>query len=265
MKSYKSSSEYRHLLGEIVARPEDDLPKKVLADWLEENGGADEAEFIRFGDPSSCGFMLSKGGFVGPSIKAWRSRARQMLTGLIPKSWQVEVISLLFSWTGTGKAVYRVKRLSDMQSQDIEQTIPSWNHAAHSMWAHPATVHVGFRCGFIVGVASTAKRLVKVLPRLLSSHPVHRVGVAGDYYEPVHFVTRTPDGLPHMDNPHYAIGLQYNRVPKEVWPHLGGEPSTFIGDPAMTYPSMAELLADYERAILAAARSPAPGEIEDAE
>ncbi len=29
------------------ASPDDDLPRRILADWLEENGQADRAEFIR--------------------------------------------------------------------------------------------------------------------------------------------------------------------------------------------------------------------------
>src|SRR5580698_5779233 len=31
----------------IIARPEDDTPRLVYADWLEENGREEEAEFIR--------------------------------------------------------------------------------------------------------------------------------------------------------------------------------------------------------------------------
>lgn len=35
------------LMAAILAAPEDDLPRLVFADWLEENGEADRAEFIR--------------------------------------------------------------------------------------------------------------------------------------------------------------------------------------------------------------------------
>src|SRR5262245_51138826 len=34
-------------LDAIVAAPEDDAPRLVYADWLEENGDSDRAEFIR--------------------------------------------------------------------------------------------------------------------------------------------------------------------------------------------------------------------------
>lgn len=39
--------EYRGLLAAVKAAPADDLPRKVLADWLEENGEQERAEFIR--------------------------------------------------------------------------------------------------------------------------------------------------------------------------------------------------------------------------
>lgn len=35
------------LLAGVLARPDDDLPRLVLADWLDENGKSDRAEFIR--------------------------------------------------------------------------------------------------------------------------------------------------------------------------------------------------------------------------
>src|SRR4051794_3132813 len=35
------------LLADICARPEDDAPRLVYADWLEENGNPERAEFIR--------------------------------------------------------------------------------------------------------------------------------------------------------------------------------------------------------------------------
>src|SRR5688500_455808 len=37
------------LLGAVAAAPEDDLPRLVYADWLEEHGRPQRAEFIRAG------------------------------------------------------------------------------------------------------------------------------------------------------------------------------------------------------------------------
>jgi uncharacterized protein (TIGR02996 family) len=35
------------LLAAVVARPDDDTPRLVLADWLDDHGEADRAEFVR--------------------------------------------------------------------------------------------------------------------------------------------------------------------------------------------------------------------------
>jgi uncharacterized protein (TIGR02996 family) len=37
--------QYRALLASVLAAPDDDLPRLVLADWLEENGQPERAEF----------------------------------------------------------------------------------------------------------------------------------------------------------------------------------------------------------------------------
>jgi uncharacterized protein (TIGR02996 family) len=39
--------EWEHLLQAVVANPDDDLPRLVAADWLEEHGEPERAEFIR--------------------------------------------------------------------------------------------------------------------------------------------------------------------------------------------------------------------------
>jgi uncharacterized protein (TIGR02996 family) len=41
------SGERKQLLAAIRANPDDDAPRLVFADWLEENGEPDFAEFIR--------------------------------------------------------------------------------------------------------------------------------------------------------------------------------------------------------------------------
>ena len=43
-----SLPDYQHLLAAVRAAPDDDLPRLVLADWLEENGEGERAEFIRW-------------------------------------------------------------------------------------------------------------------------------------------------------------------------------------------------------------------------
>ncbi len=47
MTSYTSHPDYRHLLAAVIAQPADDVRRLVLADWLDEHGQPERAEFIR--------------------------------------------------------------------------------------------------------------------------------------------------------------------------------------------------------------------------
>jgi len=47
MSDIQDHPEYRGLLAAVKAAPDDDLPRLVLADWLEEHDSPDWAEFIR--------------------------------------------------------------------------------------------------------------------------------------------------------------------------------------------------------------------------
>ncbi len=68
------------LLANILANPNDDLPRLVLADWLEENGQAERAEFIRvsvWGDGAP-----KRAGTEDVSYRQWqqwRTRERELL------------------------------------------------------------------------------------------------------------------------------------------------------------------------------------------
>lgn len=47
MSEYWQLPEYQHLLAEVRAAPDDDLPRLVLAEWLCDRGEFERAEFIR--------------------------------------------------------------------------------------------------------------------------------------------------------------------------------------------------------------------------
>lgn len=47
MNNLNNSSEFQSFLQSIIATPEDDTPRLIFADWLEEHGDSDRAEFIR--------------------------------------------------------------------------------------------------------------------------------------------------------------------------------------------------------------------------
>src|SRR3954451_24109254 len=60
------------LLGEILDRPDDDLPRLVYADWLDEHGDTDRADFIR------TQVQLARMDPDDPRRAAWEGRARQL-------------------------------------------------------------------------------------------------------------------------------------------------------------------------------------------
>lgn len=77
------------LLSAILANPDDDLPRLVFADWLEENGTTDadaaRVEFIRLGCKSKAKSRMSPA--EGKWLDAnWRRLLGQTLAGLHPNS-----------------------------------------------------------------------------------------------------------------------------------------------------------------------------------
>jgi len=48
MTALHDHSEYQAFLAAIRATPDDDLPRLAFADWLEEHGQAERAEWIRY-------------------------------------------------------------------------------------------------------------------------------------------------------------------------------------------------------------------------
>jgi len=47
VSDYTGHAEYRALIAAVCAAPDDDLPRLVLADWLDEHGESERSEFIR--------------------------------------------------------------------------------------------------------------------------------------------------------------------------------------------------------------------------
>jgi uncharacterized protein (TIGR02996 family) len=60
-------------LADIVAHPDDDAPRLIYADWLDDHGKADRAEFIRL----QCRIVRAPADH--PDLEAWRQREAQLL------------------------------------------------------------------------------------------------------------------------------------------------------------------------------------------
>jgi uncharacterized protein (TIGR02996 family) len=65
-------SDRQALLRSVVAAPDDDAPRLVFADWLDENGAPERAEFIRV----QC--RLAQSGVADPAYEALRDREAEL-------------------------------------------------------------------------------------------------------------------------------------------------------------------------------------------
>ncbi len=80
MENAYADPDWELLLKAVVARPEDDLPRLVAADWLEERGETERAEFIRL--------QIERGRNDRPEL-AWRESALQN-NPLLGPLWALE-------------------------------------------------------------------------------------------------------------------------------------------------------------------------------
>ena len=72
-KHERSVTERDAFLAEIIAHPEDDTPRLIFADWLEEHGEEERAEFIRV----QCAMARISGcEFKEPGVKECYRTAR---------------------------------------------------------------------------------------------------------------------------------------------------------------------------------------------
>lgn len=68
----RPSADERELLAAVIARPDDDLPRLVYADYIEERGDPDRAEFIRL----QCG--LADGSLTGKAADRATARVAEL-------------------------------------------------------------------------------------------------------------------------------------------------------------------------------------------
>jgi uncharacterized protein (TIGR02996 family) len=76
------------LLAAVRTAPDDDLPRLVYADWLDENGDADRAEYIR------CQIAAVRWGASSPEAAAAHERAKRLLDAN-GERWRVPLAGLL--------------------------------------------------------------------------------------------------------------------------------------------------------------------------
>jgi uncharacterized protein (TIGR02996 family) len=68
------------LLGTILDQPDDDVPRLVYADWLDEHGDADRARFIRL----QCAADELP---YGPELRTWSGRSTTCCAATASAGW----------------------------------------------------------------------------------------------------------------------------------------------------------------------------------
>lgn len=125
------------LLDDIIANPADDVPRLIYADWLEEHGQEERAEFIRV----------------------------QIELTQCPDPFDNRELSIL----------YRAPAFLDFPG--TKQDDFGWNGTGSTEIEYDSGVKTVFRRGFLTEVHAPFAVLAKHLPRLVWEHPIERVRV----------------------------------------------------------------------------------------
>lgn len=211
-------------IAAIIASPEDDLPRLVYADWLDENGHHERAGQIRVSRiPINQAFGRTA------RARSWRRMAVSQLSQVLPKSVEVLVDSR-------------------------QQPADDWMADAVT-WVTGDRVIVNVRHGFVSGLTCPMRRLIKILPKLVHVCPVSQVYPSSEFFEFEHYAVHVP--LDRMDSKRRVIGLQSNRIPAGAWDRL--KPAAvanrdWFGD-YRVYPDLPTLRRDLSSALLSWAKS----------
>src|SRR3954462_12824674 len=93
----------RAFLDDIIASPEDDAPRLIFADWLEDHGDPDRAEFIRLQveleklPPHSVRARQARAREAGRARRcgdSWRGRLREITSQAAFRRGFVEIVQL---------------------------------------------------------------------------------------------------------------------------------------------------------------------------
>ncbi len=134
-------TEHEPFLRTIIERPDDDGPRLVYADWLEEQGECDRAEFIRV----QCELATSRNGGM-PAIHFSNLRLREReLQGKHWEKWVPEILAL-----GRFDAKFR--------RGFVEEITCSWE----AWGGDPSNQHQCEKCGAVTGRGPNYERQCQV-------------------------------------------------------------------------------------------------------
>lgn len=198
-------------LREIVANPEDVTPRLVFADWLEERGQSERAEFIRTPYPP-------EGSYDAPRRQTkegrrWNQYAAEQLVGIVPRSWRVYVIETPGS------------------PADKWQREASWAERTgnYSVERRPM-VFVCLHHGFVCGVTTREHEFEKMYATIFRNHPIrwagllYMVGRLEDFAGEDVWVKRYPGRWPDYSLPDELFNIlqggQEEPIPRDPYQRL---------------------------------------------
>ncbi len=210
------------LLAGVLADPDDDLPRLAMADWLEENGEADRAEFVRV----QVAFAALVGG-QGPPAEGM----------MFPDDWPEEAKRLCL------RSLWLYSMLPDMEVRLLH---------GPALWCYRPSLG-NFRRGFLESVELPLQAWLDHGPALVRAHPVREArltdrdpGESED--EPASGWYRKPSGPPRPD--------EEDELPPFLWDLLDGAVEGESPDRWRWYASRQDGMKALSRACVAWANLP---------
>jgi uncharacterized protein (TIGR02996 family) len=189
------------LLADIVENPADDTPRLVYADWLDENGDGDRADFIR------VQVALERPVAVGhDSGRIVRRRDMAISDALRRREREL----LLHNWTAW------TPRLSETHSFEV---------ILSEEWTYSGTPAVLFRRGFIAEVRCTLEQWLAHGPAATAGHPIEVVTLTDrePHTEPLGYGSAAPWAWRIMNKADAA-----HVIPGTIFRHLPMKPEDTI-------------------------------------
>lgn len=185
MTDYTTHPQYLALLEAVLANPADDLPRLVLADWLEEHGQTERAEFIRAQvQIAAWGCSFGQGGWnhlCGTDANGyWNCNFRIRADSILEEHWhdwsgRVGTYCGNFHNDGAVGVTFRRGFVAEIHAPlavlvgGACECAEGWTFSGHDA--------IGLEIWGLRSLCPGTGHLNGILPRLVREHPVERVVV----------------------------------------------------------------------------------------
>lgn len=229
-----TNPEYRSLLAAVLANPEDDLPRLVMADWLEEQGHAPSAGFIR----------KQIAGMIGTRPLSWIDPTVERLLGKQPHECLRTSNYVLGTWVTSQASSVRYSRGF---VDEAACTLAVWCGASCIWCGGRGTIHndMHYSPDPCLSCNSTGK-VSACGPKIVQEHPVTTVILTDCTPETGVLVTAEYRWYGLAKNPGYRVGRNRANITEALFGFLSGGELIGISRPnadevqwGRTYPTLA--------------------------